>query len=124
MTQGTSITVEGGAELTSTLHRAAGDFSDMERAGDRTGDLITNRARVVVPRLTGALSSSIQTRTDNNTTEIYSALPYAGRTHYGWAAVNQKAQPFILEPATQMQNQWVGYYEAEADRILERVRGA
>lgn len=120
----TEIKVEGGAELTASLHRAAGDFSDMERPGDRTGDLIGNRARVVVPRLTGALASSITTETDDNTTAIMSALPYAGRTHYGWAAVGQKAQPFILDPATQMMDTWVGYYEDEADRILHTVRGA
>lgn len=114
----------GGPELSASLHRAADDIGDMSRAGDRTGRLIANRGRVEVPRLTGALAASIGTRTAANVTEVTSGLPYANRTHWGYARYRQRAQPFLMDPATQLVPTWSGYYTDEADRILHTVRGA
>lgn len=116
--------VIGAPELASSLHRAADDIGDMSRAGEQTGRLIANRGRVVVPRLSGALAASIGSRTDHNNAEVFSALPYAARTHYGYARYRQRAQPFLMDPATQLVPVWSGYYTAEADRILHTVKGA
>jgi hypothetical protein len=53
-----------------------------------------------------------------------SALPYANRTHWGYARYGQRAQPFLTDPLTTLEGTYVGYYADEADRILEGVRGA
>jgi hypothetical protein len=114
----------GADELSSSLHRAAGEIGDMSRAGERAGRLVANRGRVEVPRRTGALSASIGTRTSANTTEVTSGLAYSNRTHWGYSRYGQRAQPFLLDPATQLVPTWAGYYTDEADRILHTVRGA
>jgi len=122
MTDG--ITVEGAERLNSTLRAASADLGDMSAAGSRTGTLIANRARVEAPRLTGALAASVAPHTDKNTTEITSGLAYANRTHWGYARYGQAAQPFIWEPAQNLEGQWVGFYADEADKILSHVEGA
>lgn len=114
----------GGTRLASSLHSAADDVGDMSRAGSRTGTLIANRGRVEAPRKTGRLAASVGTRTKANATEITSGLPYANRTHWGYARYGQRAQPFILHPAEQLSDVWAGFYTDEADRILHTVRGA
>ena len=50
-------------------------------------------------------------------------MPYAGPIHWGWPARNIKAQPFVVEAAQATEAEWVAMYEAEVDRILERVEG-
>jgi hypothetical protein len=116
--------VIGADTLARTLHSAADDIGDLTRAGERTGTLIANRGRVEAPRLTGRLASSVTTHTRANETEVTSALPYANRVHWGYARYGQRAQPFILDPATQMVGTWADYYRDDADRILHTVRGA
>lgn len=119
-----AIRVEGADELSRTLHNAADDFGDMERAGDRAANLVANAGRVEAPRLTGALASSIHPDVDGNTAAVVSALPYAGRTHYGWAAVGQRAQPFLTDPLARYESTIVEYFGDEAERILSHVEGA
>lgn len=122
MTDG--ITVEGGQELARTLHNAADDFGDMEKAGERAANLVANSGRAEAPRLTGALAASITPDVDNNTAAVMSALPYAARTHWGYARYGQKAQPFLTDPLARQESTILGYFEDEADRILHTVRGA
>jgi len=119
-----SITVEGADELTASLHRAAREMGDMERAGDRAANLIANRGRTEAPRLTGALASSITPTVDNNVAAVMSALPYANRTHWGYARYGQKAQPFLSDPLVALEGTYLAYYADEADRILHTVKGA
>lgn len=122
MTDG--VTVKGGAELSRTLHKAADELADMERAGERSATLVSNRGRVEAPRLTGALASSVHPDVDGNVAAVVSSLPYAARTHWGYAAVGQRAQPFLSDPLMQLEGTITGYYADEADRVLEGVRGA
>lgn len=119
-----AITVEGGRELSASLARAADQFGDMERPGERAADLLASRGRIEAPRLTGALASSITPEVDGNTAAVMSALPYAARTHYGYARYNQRAQPFLTDPLVQLEGTYVDYYADEADRILHTVKGA
>jgi hypothetical protein len=117
--------VIGADRLAATLHNAADEIGDgLPRAGERAGTLIANRGRVEAPRRTGRLASSVRTTTDRNETAVTSGLPYANRTHWGYARYRQRAQPFLLDPATTLQNTWAGYFHDEADRILHTVRGA
>ena len=116
--------VVGAARLAATLHSAAGDVGDMTRAGEKAGRLVANRGRIGAPRLTGRLAGSVTSRTKANTAEITSGLPYANRTHWGYARYGQAAQPFILDPAKQLEPVWLHFYRDEADRILHTVKGA
>lgn len=122
MTNG--VTVEGADTLARTMHAASDDLADMGRPAGTTARLIANRARVGAPRLTGALAASVRPATDGGTAEVMSALVYANRTHWGYAAVGQRAQPFIADARAQTESQWMGAYQDEAERILHTVKGA
>ena len=118
------IKVDGADTLARTARAANAELRDMSAPGNRTANLIAGRGRVSAPRLTGALASSIRPNADDNTAEIVSALPYANRTHWGYRRYGQAAQPFLWEPAQNLEGQWMGYYEDEAEKILSHVRGA
>ena len=118
------VTVVGDEELAATMRRAADDLRDMERAGDRAATLIGNRGRTEAPRLTGALASSITPHVDGNVASVESALPYAARTHWGYARYGQRAQPFLADPLVSLEGTYMAYYADEADRVLHTVRGA
>ena len=122
MTNG--VTVEGADTLNRTLRAASADLADMERPAGTTARLIANRARVGAPRLTGALSASVTPSTDKGTAEVTSGLVYANRVHWGYAAVGQRAQPFITDARAQTEGQWMDAYQDEAERILHTVQGA
>lgn len=119
-----SVTVEGADTLARTAKAAGRELQDMSGAGEKTGTLISNRSRVEAPRLTGALAASVSTRTKDNETEIFSGLAYANRTHWGFARYHQAAQPFIWDPAQQLEGTWERFYADEADKILDGVKGA
>jgi len=118
-----SVTVVGGDELARTMRHASDELGNMERAGDRTANLIANRGRVEAPRLSGALASSITPTVDNNVAAVTSGLPYANRTHWGYSRYGQKAQPFLSDPLVTLEGTYVPYYADEADRVLHTVRG-
>jgi hypothetical protein len=118
------VTVVGGPELSRTMHEAARDLGDMERAGARAVTLVVNRGRQNAPRLTGALASSVEGRLEGPVAAAMSALPYAARVNYGYARYGQRAQPFLTDALVQMQGPIVAEYVDEADRILHEVRGA
>ena len=124
MTNGNGVTVQGADTLNRTLRAASDDLADMERPAGTTARLIANRGRVGAPRLTGALAASVRPGTDHGTAEVTSGLVYANRTHWGYAAVGQRAQPFLTDARAQTESQWMGAYEDEAERILHTVRGA
>jgi hypothetical protein len=118
------VQIVGGDELAASLHRASDQLDDMARAGEQSGNLILNRARVAAPRLTGALASSLTLTTERLETAVTSGLPYAARTHYGYPRYDQRAQPFLTDARDQTQNVWIEYYADEAERVLHTVKGA
>lgn len=121
---GDAVKVEGGEELARTLAHAADEFGDMGDAGDRAANVVANAGRQGAPRLTGALASSVHPEREKNVAAVVSALPYANRTHYGYARYGQKAQPFLTDPLARLEGTITGYYADEADRILHTVKGA
>jgi hypothetical protein len=119
-----AITVDGADRLRATMGAAQRDIGDMSEAGGRTGSLIASRGRAEAPVLTGALAGSVGTATHGNETEITSGLAYSNRTHWGYRRYNQAAQPFLWNPANDLQEQWMRYYEDEANHALAKVKGA
>jgi phage gpG-like protein len=124
VTDAVTVRVDGGEEFARTARHAADQLGDMERAGDRAATLIANRGRTEAPRLSGALASSITPDVDGNVAAVVSSLPYANRTHWGYARYGQRAQPFLSDPLVSLEGTYVAYYADEADRVLHTVRGA
>ena len=117
------VTVKGADNLARTLGRAADDLEDMSTAGDRAGALILNTARAKAPRLTGALAGSLELESGPVEVSVSSPLEYAGRTHYGWAAVGQRAQPFLTDALALNEERVVGLYMGEVDQAIGQVKG-
>lgn len=116
--------IVGADRLAATMHGAAGDLDDLSRPGTQAANLIAQRGRVEAPRRSGRLASSVTTTVDANEAEVSSGLVYANRTHWGYAAVGQAAQPFLVRPAYQLAPVYSRFYLAELDRILHSVKGA
>jgi phage gpG-like protein len=116
--------VVGADRLAATMRAAADDLDDMTRPGTATANVIAGRARVEAPRRTGRLAGSLTTQVSGDEAVVTSALPYANRTHWGWAAVGQAAQPFLVRPAYDLVPVWSKFYAAEVDRLVGTVKGA
>lgn len=124
MTDGLRIDVKGEQMLAATCAAAGRDLETMHEAASQAGQHIAQVAKGKAPRLTGALASSISTGVEGEGAEVGSGLVYAGRTHYGWPAVHQAAQPFLTDALAETQAETLRYYQREVDRALAQVKGA
>lgn len=120
----TRVEVVGLSTLRATLKVAAHRIEDLNEPSRRTATFLAARGRADAPRRTGRLAASVRGVTEGNTAQTESALVYAGRTHNGWAAVHQQAQPWLAEGRDKTQNVWLDNYEARIDTVLAGVRGA
>jgi hypothetical protein len=123
VTDTSRVEVVGARELGASLNRAAGDLEDLEEADQKAGQLIKQRAQQLAPKVSGSLARSIDASTAGVGVTVGSDLIYAGVQEYGWPGHNIVAQPF-LRPAAEDTDQWVQFYEDEAQRALSKVKGA
>lgn len=119
-----TIRVEGETRLAATLHVAAGRVRDMSDPGDATARFIAGRGRSDAPVRTGRLSSSIRTSANATDAEATSALPYANRTHWGYARYHQRAQPFLASAVWDNGRLILSNYERRVELVLHGVKGA
>lgn len=113
------ITVQGVEKLTSTLHQAAEELSQMDTANAKAGSIIANAAKGRAPRRSGRLAGSISA--DRNGITI--SAPYAGPIHWGWPSRNIDPQPFAMEAARATEPQWIKFFEDEVQKALDNVKG-
>ena len=118
------VQVIGDKMLAATLRLAAARVTNMSSPGRKAAALVGTRGRAGAPHRSGRLAASIAPTADNTTAEVTSGLAYAARTHWGYRAYGQAPQPFLADPAHQMEPVWMGYYVTEVDRLLGMVRGA
>lgn len=126
MTRQAVVQVEGARELRKALKKAGEDLGDLKALNQAIGNVVVAAARGKAPTRTGALGGSLRAANivGGVTVRAGSAgVPYAGPIHWGWPARNIKAQPFVVEAAQSTEAEWVAMYEAEVDRILEKVEG-
>lgn len=119
-----TVEVRGADTLARTLGSAAHDLEDMREPGQASAAQLLNSARSKAPRLSGRLASSLTADTGPVLVEVTSGLEYAGRTHYGWPAVGQQAQPFLTDALAELDNTIVDNYQAQVLRALGKVKGA
>lgn len=120
----TRISVEGADTLGRTLDHAASEIEDMSAPGQETATQLANRGRAEAPRRTGRLGSSVRGEAvGKDTAEVTSGLPYANRTHWGYARVGQRAQPWLWEGAEASIDTWSNNYMDRVDSVLGQVRG-
>jgi phage gpG-like protein len=118
------VRVEGETRLAATLKLAAVRVTDQSAAGGKAASLVATRGRATAPTRTGRLAGSLTTSARATEAEITSGLAYAARTHWGYRRYAQAPQPFLADPAEQLQPVWSGYYLASLNRLLATVKGA
>lgn len=123
MADQTKIELDGDRELRATLARAENDLEELDQS--ENGRLVEQRARAGAPKLSGALANSVRASdAAGGTVEIASDLIYAAPIHYGWPAHNISPNPFLAEALADSESVIEANNLREANRILERVRGA
>jgi hypothetical protein len=126
VTRGPVVEVRGAKELRKTLKAAGDDLGDLKDVNLAVGNMVAATASGMAPRLSGALAGSIRASRAAGGVTLKSGsarIPYAGVIHWGWPAHNIAAQPFLSDAATSTEPAWTAMYEAELDRIIEKVQG-
>ena len=122
-----AIQVDGARELRRTLKRAGDDLGDLKDANQRAGQFVANAASQRAPHLTGALAGALRASRAAASATVKAGgarVPYAGPIHWGWPAHNIQAQPFLSDAATDTEPQWLPMYEADIEKIVDKIEGA
>jgi hypothetical protein len=118
-----AVRVEGAATLAATLHLAGARLKDATAPSRDVAAFIGTRGRSSAPVRSGRLSASVRYAGAEDGAEVTSGLPYANRTHWGYAAVRQAAQPFIAEQVWNNEPRIVGTYGDWVEDVLHVVKG-
>jgi hypothetical protein len=118
-----TVKVEGAAELERRLDRASADMADLSGTNTEVANAIASQARGRAPVVSGRLAGSIRVESDAKGAVVRagSGVPYAGPIHWGWAARNIAAQPFMLDAAQQLEAANVAAYSREVESIVNRI---
>jgi len=117
------VVVEGEAVLAATLRIAARRVQDATEPSSAVAAFIGTRGRSSAPVRTGRLSASVRYAGHDDGAEATSALPYANRTHWGYARYGQAAQPFLAEQVWDNTARITNEYADWADGIMAGVKG-
>lgn len=128
MADSVGIRVEGARELRATLKRADSKLGDeITSAHKDVADLVATESKPAAPRgATGALAASGRgsgTKTQAVVRYGGARVPYAGPQHFGWAARNIPAKPWVTETAQRTEPQWTERYESAVDHVLNTIKG-
>ena len=120
------VKVEGARELEASARAASADLADMGRANSQAGDYLAQVARSKAPAVTGRLAGSIRAAhspTETTVTAGGPGVPYAGPIHWGWAARNISAQPFLVDALATAETSVVRMYETDVARTVATIHG-
>lgn len=119
----TAVRVEGLTTLRATLAVAARRIEDMTDPNRRTAAYVSTRGRSNAPHLTGRLAASLRPSASSTEAEVSSGLPYANRTHWGYARYGQRAQPFLVNAVVDGEAVIVRTYADRVDEVVAGIRG-
>lgn len=120
------VQVRGAKELRKSLKAAGDDLAELKTVHQAVGNMVVGAARGLAPTRSGALAGSIRASRLAGGVALKAgsgSIPYAGPIHWGWPARNIKATPFIMDAAMATESEWVGLYEEELNKILDRIEG-
>jgi hypothetical protein len=125
--RGVVYEVEGGREFRKTLKKAGDDLSDLKETHRTVAGIVVPVAQRMAPKRSGRLAGSIRPAGTKSAAIVRAgsrAVPYANVIQWGWPARNIVAQPFLTDAAKATEPVWTRVYEAETQRILNKVKGA
>ena len=101
MQEPVGIKVKGLKQSIQALQAIGVPDAEIKAAGTRSGELVANEARGLVPVRTGALRNSIRVSRALRKVSISAGnnkrVPYANPIHWGWFKRNIKPQPFFAK---------------------------
>lgn len=121
---GPQVRVEGLSQLKATMRKAGLDMADLKEATSKAAQTVQSAARATAPHRTGALAGSLTASKGANKAIVGSRLVYGNPIHWGWAAHNIAANPFISDAGRATEGEWLQAYEQELQQILDNVKGA
>jgi hypothetical protein len=96
--------------------------SAIKEAGTRSGELVANEARAIVPVRTGSLRNSIRVSKALRKVTISAGnnkrVPYANPIHWGWFKRNIKPQPFFVKALGYTRDEVYQNYYKELDKLI------
>lgn len=122
------IRVEGARELRASLKRADSKLGDeITDAHKDVADLVATESKPAAPRgKTGKLGGSVRgagTKTQAIIRAGVARVRYAGPQHFGWAARNIAAKPWITDTAQRTEPRWTERYESAVEHVLNTIKG-
>lgn len=121
---GDRVRVEGLRELRRALKAAEKDYGDLKAAGLEAAKPVQETAKVLVPKLTGALESTIRSAGQASGAVVragFAAVPYAGVQHFGWPAHNIEPTPFLYDALDQRRQEVLAIYEKRVNDISKNI---
>jgi len=96
--------------------------SAIKEAGTRSGELVANEARAIVPVRTGSLRNSIRVSKALRKVTISAGnnkrVPYANPIHWGWFKRNIKPQPFFVKALGLTRDEVYQNYYKSLDKLI------
>jgi hypothetical protein len=120
------VQVRGSKELRKTLKAAGDDLSELKDVHEAVGALVARVAKSLAPVRSGQLAGSVRAARLAGGVSVRAGsarVPYSNPIHWGWPKRNIAANPFISNAALQTEPQWVALYEAELEKIIQKVEG-
>ena len=125
--RGPVVRVDGAKELRASLKQAGADMKDFTAAHREASTIVATRAAPAVPRVSGALASSVRpgaTQTQAVVRAGGARVVYAGPIHWGWPKRNIRPSLFLTTPAAESEPQWTEAYFRRLEEIIDKVQGA
>jgi hypothetical protein len=126
--RGPAVTVEGIRQLARTLREFGVGLDDLKDANASASATVAREGAARAPRRSGDLADSVRGSRQANRAVVAvgsaKKVPYAGPIHWGWPKRGIIRNPFVLDAAGATQDDWLGDYEREIQRLAERVEGA
>jgi hypothetical protein len=120
-----SIKVQGARELRRELRKMGNDMENLKALNLDVATIVSNRAKDLVPRRTGALADTIRpsgTKTAGRVRAGFRRVPYAGPVHFGWPARRIQPQPFLYDALDQRRGEVLDRY-FEGIKKIQRKAG-
>lgn len=123
MRQPNGLKVKGLNQAIKALQAIGVPDSEIKEAGTRSGELVANQARSLVPVKTGRLRNSIRVSKALRKVSISAGnntkIPYANPIHWGWFKRNIKPQPFFVRALGITRTEVYQNYYRELDKLIK-----
>jgi hypothetical protein len=118
--------IAGLKTLVKTLRAAGDDLSDLKDANAKAAALVASAATAAAPRRTGRLAGTGRGNRAAGKAEIIfggARARYAPVVHWGWPKRRIAPDEFASRAAQRTEPQWVEFYAADIQKIIDNIQG-